>query len=186
MKNHTLISVILIAVVFLVALSFFSPFRHHTKTTIEAPALPDAYMEDVVALILDKQGKPKMKIAAPKMVYYSNDDQTHLTSPQLTIYRKSPQPWYVTAKSAIATQGTEYVHFQEDVMIQHAADSSNPATIIKTATLLVRPNTQLAETNDPIILIQPNVTIKGTGMRADMNNGDIKLLSEARGEYVPG
>jgi len=181
----TFISLSIVGVISLALLLSFSPFNHRTKTVSAEPDLPDAFMEGVVAVILDKQGKPKMKISAPKMLYFSKDDQTHLTLPQLTIYRKSPQPWYVTSKSAIATNGIEVVRFQDDVMIQHGADRNTPATVIKTTTLLVQPNQQLAETSDPITLTQPNVVIKGIGMQADMNNGDIKLLSEARGEYVP-
>ncbi|MCW5582746.1 MAG: LPS export ABC transporter periplasmic protein LptC, partial [Gammaproteobacteria bacterium] len=61
----------------------------------------------------------------------------------------------------------------------------SPATLIKTPTLSVQPNKQIAETNDLITLIQPNLVVKSTGMYADMNTGNIKLLSQARGEYVP-
>ncbi len=162
-------------------------FRYHNSdpVAITPSTLPDAYMEEVEAVLYDKQGKPKMKIVSPKMMYYSKDDKTLLTMPQLTLYRKSPQPWYISAKTAEAFDGTEHVYFKENVTIQHAADLNNPATVIKTTTLLVHPTTQIAETNDPITLIQPNVVVKGTGMHADINNGDIKLLSDARGEYVP-
>jgi lipopolysaccharide export system protein LptC len=110
---------------------------------------------------------------------------THLSTPQLTLYRKSPVPWYVTSKFAEATKGAEHVNFREDVMVQHAADQHNPATVIKTATLTVLPNAEVAETSDEITMEQPNIVIKGIGMRADMNTGDIQLLSQARGVYVP-
>jgi len=180
-----IISLTIFLSVFLAVWATFSLYSSKTNSSTQGSATPDAFMEDVVAVILDKQGKPKMKIVSPKMVYYSKDDSTHLEAPQLTIYRKSPKPWYVSAKEAIATEGTEHVHFKNDVMIQRAADRNNPATVIKTTTLLVHPNTQIAETNDPITLIQPNITVNGIGMYADMNNGDIKLLSDARGEYVP-
>ncbi len=102
------------------------------------------------------------------------------------MYRKSPNPWYVTAKFAKATQGIENVYFWKNVVIHHAADFNSPATLIKTTTLMVHPNKQTAETNDIITMIQPSLVVKATGMHADMNNGDIKLLSQARGEYEPG
>jgi len=148
-------------------------------------SLPDAFMEDVVAMVYDKHGKPKMKIVAPKMEYFANEDKTMLTQPQLTLYRQSPQPWYVTSKTAEATENSEHVFFKDHVTIQHAADHNNPATVIQTETLLVHPNIQIAETKDSITLVQPNMVIKGTGMHADINNGNINLLSEAQGEYVP-
>jgi lipopolysaccharide export system protein LptC len=126
-----------------------------------------------------------MKVITPKLVHYAESDTTHFTTPQLVLYRQSPQPWYVTSKFAKATQGTDNVNFWENVTIHHAADTNNPATLIKTTTLTVHPNDKTAETKDFITLTQPNVIVKATGMFADMNTGDIKLLSQARGEYVP-
>lgn len=147
--------------------------------------LPDAFMEEVNAVVMDKQGKPSMKMITPKLVHYAEDDSSQFVTPQLTIFRKSPQPWYITSKSGRATDGIENVDFWDDVVIQHAADVSSPATLIKTITLTVHPNKQTAETTAAIQLIQPNATITATGMFADMNSGDIRLLSQARGEYVP-
>lgn len=160
--------------------------RPHADTTLQTANLPDGYMEGVVALILDKQGKPSMKVETPRMVHYANEDTSHLTSPHLTLYRKSPQPWYITAKFGKATQGSENVDFWENVHIQHAADFDSPNTEIQTTKLTVHPNKKTAKTNEHITMIQPNLTVNAIGMEADMNTGDIKLLSEARGEYVPG
>ena len=140
----------------------------------------------LVAIIMDKQGKPHMKIETPKMVHFSENDSSELTTPQLTIYRKSPQPWFITSKFAKATQGIQHVDFWEDVTVHHAADLASPATIIKTPKLRVYPHDQTAETDALITLIQPNIVVKATGMIADMNAGSIKLLSQARGEYAPG
>lgn len=147
--------------------------------------LPDAYMEEVTAVFMDKFGKPKMKIITPKLVHYLTDDTTQLTSPQLTLYRKSPQPWYISSRYAKATHGIDNVDFREDVTIHHPADENMPATVIKAPTLVVHPTNETAETNEPIELIQPNIIIKSTGMRANMNLGTIKLLSQAKGVYVP-
>ncbi|MBV9576025.1 MAG: LPS export ABC transporter periplasmic protein LptC, partial [Gammaproteobacteria bacterium] len=72
-----------------------------------------------------------------------------------------------------------------NVTIHHAADVNNPATLIKTSTLTVYPNKKLAQTNAFITMIQPSLLVKAIGMQADMNTGDIKLLTQARGEYVP-
>lgn len=141
-------------------------------------------MEVVTATIMDKQGKPSMKIETPKMVHYIENDTSHLTNPQLTIYRKSPQPWFVTSKFARAKEGMERVDFWDDVTIHHAADLASPATVIKTPKLTVHPNSQTADTKEQITLIQPNIIVRATGMLADMTSGSIQLLSETRGEYA--
>lgn len=176
---------IMLAVAGLAIWTTYLLYQPQRTTTVRLAHLPDAIMENVTAMILDKQGKPHIKIVTPKMIHFTDDDTTQLISPELTLYRKSPKPWYVTANHAKATQGIENLEFWENVVIHHAAEENNPATLIKTATLTVHPNQQIAKTNDLITLVQPSLTVKSIGMYADMNTGDIKLLSQARGEYVP-
>jgi len=160
-------------------------YRPLTQPTTSTALLPDAFMEDVSTLIMDKEGKPSVKIVTPKMIHYAENDTTHLTSPQVTLYRKSPQPWYITSKFGKAVQGITQVDFWQDVSIHHAADQDNPDTLIRTPTLTVYPEKQVAETKDFITLTQPNIVIKAVGMYTDMDIGSVKLLSQARGEYVP-
>lgn len=147
--------------------------------------MPDAYMENVTAIILDKVGKVTMKIVTPRMVHYAKDDTTDFTDPQLTLYHKSPNPWFIESKTAKAWHGIDNVIFKDDVTIHHPADYNNPATVIKTTTLTVHPNEKIAETAEPITMIQPNSVMKAIGMHADMDSGNIRLLSQAQGEYVP-
>jgi len=162
-KNIVFSSVMMIVVLTAawMTLSYHPKPLMNKSTTLE----PDAYMENVVTITLNQQGNPKMKLVTPQLIHFDKSDVTQLISPTLTLYRNSPQPWRVTAQYARAS------HSQE--------------TVIKTASLRVFPNNQTAETQDAITLEQPNTLIKATGMLANMNSGDIKLISEARGEYVP-
>lgn len=184
--KNIFLSLIMLVAIGLVGWTTFLSYRPHpTVVADNASSLPDAYMEDVSAVILNKFGKPSMKIVTPRMVHFASHNTTQLIAPHVTLYRKSPQPWYITSNFAKASQGIENVAFWENVTIHHAADQNSPATVIKTPTLMVHPNQQIAETKDLITLIQPNIVVKATGMHADMNTGDIKLISQARGEYAP-
>ncbi len=162
-------------------LSYQSP----APIVAESRGLPDAYLENVTARFMDAQGRLHVKIVTPEMLHYATDDMTQLTLPAITFYRKSPQPWYITAQHATALHGMKWVEFSDDVIIHRAADGTNPATLIKTPRLLVHPKEHVAETADPITMLQPGLKVSATGMHADMSNGNIKLLSQSRGEYVP-
>lgn len=142
-------------------------------------------MENVTATILDKFGKVSMKIVTPKMVHFAKNDSTDFIDPQLTIYHKSPNPWFIESRTAKALHGMDNVVFTDNVVIHHPADYNNPATVIKTTTLTVHPNEKTAETTEPITMIQPNSVMQAIGMHADMDSGNIKLLSQAQGEYDP-
>lgn len=181
--KHLLISFLIIAVGFAAWLTLSYQPQLATDEPLQNQK-PDAYMETVNAVIYDKLGKVKMKIATPRMVHYPEHDTTQFTEPQLMLYRKSPKPWHVTANNALATDGMETIHFWDNVAIHHPADQGNPATFIKTIKLIVHPNKQTAETDEAITLMQPNLVVNGVGMFADMNTGSIKLLSQTRGEYA--
>lgn len=184
-QRYFIISILTLAVLGLSSYITWLSLRPQSSISIRRTLQADAIMENISAVIMDKQGKPSMKIVSPRMIHYAADDTSHLLEPELTLYRKSPKPWFIRAKYAKASQGIEQVHFWDNVTIHHAADESNPATMIKTPTLTVHPNKQIALTRDLITLIQPNLVVKAEGMHADMNTGDIKLISNARGEYVP-
>lgn len=161
--------------------------KHHAPHAKSIPSnQPDAFMEEVVAVVLNKQGIPALKITSPKMVHYPNNDTTHILSPHLTVYRNSPEPWLVRSDYAIATGGVEKLLFWSHVVIHHKEDISNPDTTLKTSTLTIFPKTQTAETKAALTVWQPNATVYATGMEADMKAGTIKLLSKTRGIYVPG
>lgn len=183
--RHTFLTLFIFATI--AAMVWTSYFSNHapSKPIVIVDNAPDAFMEDVVSTTLDKQGKPKLILKTPKMIHFSKDDTTRLVLPHLTLYRESPQPWYITSKYAKASQGIETVNFWEEVEVTHAADLHSPDTKIKTTALTVYPNKKTAETTEFITMIQPNMIVTATGMFADMNTGDVKLLSEARGQYDP-
>ncbi len=146
---------------------------------------PDAYMENVVALIMNKQGSPSLKIEAPKMTHYPEEDTTYINYPHVTVYRQSPEPWYINSDHAEASYGTEQIVFSDNVIIHHPPDVENPDTTMKTNSLTVFPDKKQASTENAVIITQPDTIIHAVGMLADLNDGTVKLLSEAKGDYVP-
>jgi lipopolysaccharide export system protein LptC len=184
-NKYSIISFIIMAVLGITTSVIYFSENPQNMQTAHLSSQPDAIMENITAITMDKQGKPNMKIVSPRMLHFADNNTTQLIDPELTLYRKSSQPWFIKARHAKAIQGADKVDFWDNVSIHHAADESNPATLIKTPTLTVHPDKQIAMTEDLITMVQPNLTVKATGMHADMNTGDIKLISSARGEYVP-
>lgn len=165
--------------------SIFIAKQSHLSVLTDASHRPDAFMEDVIAIIINKEGNPSLKIEAPKMIHYADNDRTDITTPHVMLYRQSPEPWHINSNYAKATQGLSEVFFWDHVVIHHVSDIANPTTQMTTATLTVFPEQQIAKTNDTITVIQPNTTIHGVGMLANLNDGTVQLFSQARGEYVP-
>jgi len=151
----------------------------------ENPDLPDAYMENVIATFMNKDGAPCLKITTPKMIHYTLNDVTTIDKPNIDIYRQTPNPWNVSSDFAKTFGGTEQILFWSNVVIKHELDKNNPTTTMKTSALMVYPDKRTAHTDQPVTIIQPDITVHAVGMQADMNDGTIKLLSQTQGEYVP-
>ncbi|MCD6038902.1 MAG: lptC [Gammaproteobacteria bacterium] len=179
----------IISFLIILALSLSSWFifiaKHTQALHSEASHRPDAFMEEVIATIINKEGTPALKIEAPKMTHYPDNDTTDIKTPHITMYRHSPEPWHIRANYAKATQGLSQIYFWDHVIIHHISDRTNPTTTMITRTLTVFPDTQIAQTNDNVTLTQPDTTIQGVGMLANLNDGTVQLISQARGEYVP-
>jgi lipopolysaccharide export system protein LptC len=184
--KNSLISLLLILSICLSSWSIMKTKRLHKTIVSDAIDQPDAIMEGVVATIINKEGSPALKIETPKMTHFVKNDTTDISTPHITVYRDSPEPWHIHSDSAQATQGVNQIVFRDHVTINHNNDTANPKTLIKTTVLTVFPNKKTAETHDPIMLVQPDTVIHAVGMLADLNDGTVKLLSSTRGEYVPG
>lgn len=183
--KNSIISFLMILTVGWCLWSIFDSKRAMTSTaTEEATTRPDAFMENVVATIINDEGKPTLKVEAPKMVHFP-DDTTSIETPHITLYRESPEPWSIDSHFAKATQGLDKIYFWENVVIHHANDSANPTTTMTTSTLTVFPDKQIAQTDDNVTVVQPSTTIHGLGMMANLQEGTVQLLSKAQGEYIP-
>lgn len=183
-KKVLLIAAIL-AVGFLALWTIMLSINSKPEVFVKNENVPDGYMEEVTAMVMDKQGKLKMQVQTPRLTHYNEKNTSILISPSIIMYRNSTWPWYITAKTAKALLGVEQVNFYDDVHIQHPADKTSPATLIRTETLTVLPDQQVARTEDFITLSQPNLKVSAKGMYADMGKGTIQLIAETKGEYEP-
>lgn len=170
-----------------IGLSTWSLFLTHDPKADNATPLasqPDAFMENVTAVLMNQQGKPTLKMTTPKMIHFAKDDSTTLMTPHIIIYRPSMAPWHVDAKHAKTLLGKQQIQLWDNVVIQHERDTENPNTLIQTESLTLFPGKQVVETDQPITLKQPNTLIHAIGMLANMETGTVQLFSKAEGEYV--
>ena len=60
-----------------------------------------------------------------------------------------------------------------------------PATRIETESLTLLLGEHHAQTSDAVTITQPGLTMRGIGMRADLDRQHVSLLSQVRARYVP-
>lgn len=183
LKNIMISLLLLLAI----GLSSWSILLSHTHGSILRkydPKEADSFMQDIIAVVLNKEGKPALKVSSPMIIHYPESDTTQITSPHVTVFRQSPSPWTIDSDYAKTTEGVDEILFWSKVNINHLADDNDPDTTVQTESLTVFPNQRLVKTDEAITFIQPNTKIHAVGMLADIEAGTIKLLSQTKGEYI--
>jgi lipopolysaccharide export system protein LptC len=145
----------------------------------------DTLVENVIATTFDKSGKPVLTVTTPKMTHYTTEDITEMTTPAVSISKDPQHIWNINSKSAQIIGNVIKIVFHGDVVVKHLGDEEHPVTTLYTSSLTVLPKEQLAETSEAILIAQPAAKIYGVGMHANLEEGTIQLLSNAREEYVP-
>lgn len=146
---------------------------------------PDAFILNAHYIRMDKNGNPHLQIYTPQMTHYITHDISNFVTPHFIIYNANSSPWDVTAKYGTSIAGIDQVHLWDDVKIHQAASANNSELTMTTSSLDIFPKKRTASTDQAVTITQPDATINSIGLRANLQKGEIHLLSHARGVYEP-
>ncbi len=146
---------------------------------------PDYYMERFELTSLNQDGKPAYKLYADNMLHYSIDDSATLEKPHLVLFRNDEEFWDIRAESGLVSNGGESVLLEGEVIILRVNPTHAQALQVMTSDLTVRPRDKSAETSAKVTIKDDRGVTTAIGMRADLNQRRVMLLSNVRGTYVP-
>lgn len=137
---------------------------------------PDYYMENFRTLNMKKDGTLKNRLRAEYMAHYPDDDTTELVRPILEIPRANNQPINIIADKGWVTADNEVILLTGNVNLRQNDAAGNKRLEIITSDVKILANQEYAETDKPSTFIGKDTTIKGTGVKAYLKEGRIKLL----------
>jgi len=146
---------------------------------------PDFIVSEVVATTLNEQGKPRFVMAAKKMLHYPDNDSTHLEAPELTSFNPGHPPIHTYAKNGIVSGKAEEIFLRDDVRVVRTASATQSEMTFTTTYLHVIPDSGLAETDQPVTMIDGRNIVHAVGMKFDNKARIVKLLAQVKSEYVP-
>ena len=146
---------------------------------------PDYYMDEFELTSLNLSGQPAHKLYADNMKHYAHDDSATLEQPHLVVFRGDDGFWDIRAESGRVLNGGESVLLKGEVIILRITPSGSEALQLYTSDLTVRPHAKYAETAAPVRIKDGRGVTTATGMRADLNQRRVELLSKVRGSYEP-
>lgn len=154
-------------------------------------ALLTAYLTGVDTTQYSQSGSIEYNFAAERMSHFQADpesaseaDFTTIESPDFTFYQAEASPWYVRAERGRSIQNGDVIVLRDDVRVWQENEASEP-TVITTSELLIRPDSQVAETDQFVIISYPRIVTRGVGMRANLAEETFTILSEGSTSYEP-
>lgn len=145
---------------------------------------PDAFMTDAHYTEFDPSGNWKSSFDTPHLTHYQEQDTAVLQKPLLITKDDQQLTWVIKAQHAVSQNHGTILKLQDQVHVQRF-DSEKKNLELTTTQLTSYPKQRYLETHEPVTIIQPGSIMNSIGLAADMNNGNITLLSQAHGSYQP-
>jgi len=148
-------------------------------------SVPDAFMENFTAHNFDNKGIPRHEISAEYMAHYPVDDYSEFTSPELILFKSGKQRWSVSAEKGTTTKDIKEIILHGEVNINRLNKlTGKPDLVINTAEILIRPDENYLETDKKISMTTAKHKLESIGIRANLDEGKVELLSRVRGIYA--
>ena len=149
------------------------------ETARSSPDAPDAFLENFVTVEMDDAGRPRRRIEANYMAYHA-DQTVELTNPRYVLFRAEGEPWHVRSERGHVSADGTVVWLLGKVDVWRNDASGARDLDIWTERLKVLPDTEYAETTEPVTIRTPGSISTGVGMRAYLDETRFQLLSQVR------
>ena len=169
------------------ALAFhLAPWRSALAPGALPPTLagePDLYIQDAVITRLQPDGSIRYRLSAWEIRHFEDHRGTQLAAPDLDLRNGPNPPWRLRSRRGelrrdAGASEQEVVHLHEDVVLRQTPPEGR-GTRIRTQALDIYPQRRYAETGEDVIIETDLGRTVAGGLRADLEGGFLKLLSDA-------
>ncbi|GAB2522256.1 LPS export ABC transporter periplasmic protein LptC [Microbulbifer agarilyticus] len=111
---------------------------------------------------------------------FARRDRADLTEPRMMFYQGEDTKWRTESRKGIAYNNGQRVVLQGDVSV---AELPQPGITLRTPKIVLKPREEFAET-DKIVTITDGANITtGKGLRADLKQDKVEILSNVESRY---
>ena len=160
-------------------------FRHAAEDKKQAP-YPQTYLTGVETTQYTEDGAISYTFKADKLSYYQRNpnrkhpsDYTLIDAPLITMYDADKTPWHIRAKHGRSNASGTEIRLWGDVLAWQERDKGERSEL-STSLLVLKPESQYAETNKPVMISTADSVTRAVGLQAFLQERRIKLLSRVR------
>ena len=180
---------LLLALLLIAAISSFLWLDQPETIGVEAEQVDmaglkaDYYLENFETLAYDESGNVQYRLEGETLLHYPANAASELISPVLTMNRPERPSWTLKARAGWLTESDRSVRLNGEVFITRSSLEDQPAVEISTSEVLVLTNERQLQTDAEIEIRSEGWVLRSTGLRSDMTDGRLSLLSNVRATY---
>lgn len=153
--------------------------------TFAGPPRSDYTLTDFTMDALDSTGKRTFQVSGPHLARRGDDGSVFVTTPDYLLIDGAGHPWKGQSDSAWVNKDGTVMKLQGRVdMHRQPGDDGKPVDIA-TRDLTTWPKDRKMETAAPATITQPGSILEGIGMRGDLNDKTLELLSDVHSTLQP-
>jgi lipopolysaccharide export system protein LptC len=153
--------------------------------TFAGPPRSDYTLSDFTLDALDSAGKRTFRISGPQLARDGSEGSIFVTTPNYELTDGSGNPWTGKSDAAWVNKDGTIMKLQGHVEMHRAAQGKVKGADVVTRDLTTWPKDKKMETAAPATITQPGSIIQGVGMRGDLNEKTLELLSDVHSILQP-
>jgi len=172
----------------LAAIWDFSPEDLMRDDPAEQERFPEAYLIESETRLFDAEGRLHYHLTSERADQFqqlpdraSDLDYSLIVKPRLSMYGETDDPWHLHADMGQSNADGDRIKLWDNVRAWQ--DTGAGRNALTTPELVIFPARQFAETDKAVKMRSPQGVTDAVGMRADLEQDTIELLSQVRGTY---
>jgi len=153
--------------------------------TFAGPPRSDYTLTDFTMDALDSAGKRTFQVSGPHLARRGDDGSVFVTTPDYLLVDGGGHPWKGKSDAAWVNKDGTVMKLQGHVEMHRQPDEDGKPVDVVTTDLTTWPKDKKMETAAAATITQPGSILAGIGMRGDLNDKTLELLSDVHSTLQP-
>ena len=177
-KNIIILCILLIFILWVN--SILSQALNYNKLDLD-PKVSNHFINKFEMVETNADGNISWTMKGDRLEKFPNSPRSEVINPVMNVNSTETEKWVIRAKHALDPDSLfNSIYLTEDVVFDKYDKNNNNEVNIITTEAAVYPETEIIETTQFATIITPDSKTTGNGLIADMKNGQIKILSNAK------
>lgn len=155
------------------------------NSTTTTPAEIGYYARHATVVGTQKDGSRLYELNAREITHYPHDNSVVLRHVDLSYHAETDVPWTLQSEVGRLSETGDEIQLSGNVRVVSHPESEADRIIVTTTKLTIRPEENLALTDEPVRIQLGRHTLAGTGMKAYLKEERLELQSNVYGRFTP-